>query len=124
MGDNAMSRGVGGQSPANVQKFLKGQSYPATKGDLVRTARGNKAPKEIMELIKELPEEQFGGPQDVMKGYREEGLHSEADQKSTPSASTSRTKRSDSGSGQRMVASSKEQNGIDDDEEMEEEEDE
>jgi hypothetical protein len=30
-----MSRGVGGHSPANVQKFLKGQDYPADKKDLI-----------------------------------------------------------------------------------------
>jgi hypothetical protein len=67
-----MSRGVGGHSPANVQKFLKGQDYPADKKDLIGTARRNKAPQEVMNLIENLPEDEFGGPQDVMKGYGEE----------------------------------------------------
>lgn len=64
-----MTRGVGGQSPANVQTHLKGVHYPAKKEDLVKTARENGAPKEIMDILKELPSEEFGGPQDVMKAY-------------------------------------------------------
>ena len=34
-----MTRGVGGQSPANVQKFLHGIHYPANKDDLIATAQ-------------------------------------------------------------------------------------
>lgn len=64
-----MARGVGGQSPANVEKFLKGVEYPAQKEALVETAEKNGAPSEVMELIKQLPASQFGGPQDVMKAY-------------------------------------------------------
>jgi hypothetical protein len=67
-----MARGVGGQSPANVQKFLKGQEYPARKDDLLETARSNDAPEEIIRTIRDLPDKQFAGPQDVMKGYGEE----------------------------------------------------
>jgi hypothetical protein len=67
-----MARGVGGHSPANMQKFLKGQHYPARKEELVKTAQSNNAPQEIIHWIQGLPEEQFGGPQDVMKAYGEE----------------------------------------------------
>jgi hypothetical protein len=66
-----MTRGVGGQSPANLQKYLGGVGYPASKDDLLEQARRNEAPKEILETIQRLPEDQFGGPQDVMKGYGE-----------------------------------------------------
>jgi hypothetical protein len=55
-----------------MQKYLKGQSYPARKSDLLRTAENNKAPKEVLDVIKGLPEDDFGGPQDVMKAYGEE----------------------------------------------------
>ncbi|HET7332624.1 DUF2795 domain-containing protein [Dyella sp.] len=64
-----MTRGVGGQSPANLQKYLRDVGYPASKDDLLEQARRNEAPKEILETIQRLPEDQFGGPQDVMKGY-------------------------------------------------------
>ena len=64
-----MTRGVGGESPANVQAHLKGIDYPASKQDLVETARKNQAPQDVMRVLQEMPDEQYGGPQDVMKAY-------------------------------------------------------
>lgn len=66
-----MTRGLGGQSPANVQKYLRDVEYPASKQDLLAQAKRNDAPKEILDTLQRIPEEQFGGPQDVMKGYGE-----------------------------------------------------
>ena len=66
-----MSRGVGGDSPANVQKYLKGVDYPAKKRDLEQQARKNDAPKEILDLIRRFPEQEFDSPQEVMKAYGE-----------------------------------------------------
>ena len=64
-----MTRGLGGESPANVQKYLKGVSYPSNKQDLVRQARENGAPEEILRVIDDFDADRFGGPQDVMKAY-------------------------------------------------------
>jgi hypothetical protein len=64
-----MTRGVGGESPANVQKHLKGADYPAGKNDLVKLARQNGAPKEVLDVLEQMPEQEYGGPQDVMKAY-------------------------------------------------------
>lgn len=66
-----MPRGVGGQSPANVQKYLKGAHYPAKKDELLSKARDNGAPEEVIDVLEDLPEEEYGGPQDVMKAYGE-----------------------------------------------------
>lgn len=66
-----MTRGVGGHSPANIQKFLRGVDYPASKDDLLKTAQDNEAPDEVVETIRDLPADRFGGPQDVMKAYGE-----------------------------------------------------
>jgi hypothetical protein len=66
-----MTRGLGGESPANVQKYLSGVQYPARKQDLVEQARRNQAPQEIMKMIEGFPGDEFGGPQDVMKAYGE-----------------------------------------------------
>ena len=66
-----MTRGVGGTSPANVQVHLKGVHYPAKKEDLISTARKNGAPEEIMDILERMTEDEFGGPQDVMKAYSE-----------------------------------------------------
>ncbi|WP_437585598.1 DUF2795 domain-containing protein [Sorangium sp. So ce1000] len=64
-----MTRGLGGAAPANVQNYLKGAHYPTGKGDLVATARSNGAPKEIIEVLESLSQDEFGGPQEVMKAY-------------------------------------------------------
>jgi hypothetical protein len=66
-----MTRGLGGNSPANVQKYLSGVEYPAAKQDLIEAARSNDAPDEVMQTIRQLPDEEYGGPQDVMKNYGE-----------------------------------------------------
>jgi hypothetical protein len=68
-GGEIMVRGLGGISPANVQHHLKGVHYPATKEALVEQARKNQAPPEVLEMIEHMPEQEYGGPQDVMKGY-------------------------------------------------------
>lgn len=58
-------------SPAQVQKYLKKVDYPARKDDLVRTARQEKADREVIETIERLPEDRFGGPNDVSKAIGE-----------------------------------------------------
>jgi uncharacterized protein DUF2795 len=67
-----MARGVGGKSPSNVQSYLKGASYPASKADLIRIAQGNGALPEVMGILEGLEDQEFGGPQDVMKAYSAE----------------------------------------------------
>ena len=64
-----MTRGLGGNSPANIQNYLKGVEYPADKDTLISQARSNDAPAEVMDTIQCLPRDNFGGPQDVMKAY-------------------------------------------------------
>lgn len=66
-----MTRGLGGKAPANLQAHLKGAHYPAKKDELLSVARKNGAPSEIIDLLQQLTEEEFGGPQDVMKAYGE-----------------------------------------------------
>jgi hypothetical protein len=68
-----MARGVGGRSPSNVQSYLKGVSYPASKDQLMATAKSNGAPPEIIKILSDLSGSgEFGGPQEVMKAYGEE----------------------------------------------------
>jgi hypothetical protein len=64
-----MTRGVGGKSPANVQTYLDGASYPADKAVLISRAKENGAPSEVMQVIAQLADRQYGGPQEVMKSY-------------------------------------------------------
>lgn len=64
-----MTRGVGGTSPANVQKYLHGIDYPASKQHLLEQAKRNGAPDEVIDTLQRFDEKEFGGPQDVMKSY-------------------------------------------------------
>lgn len=80
-----MTRGVGGHSPANIQKHLSGVHYPADKEALEEAARSNAAPPEVMEDIQALPDEEYGGPQDVMKAWAQSRGHEEEEEESSTS---------------------------------------
>jgi hypothetical protein len=78
-----MTRGLSGTSPANVQSFLRGIDYPTDKDTLIETARRNKAPVEIMDLLEEFPDEEYDSPAAVMKAYGEvHGSESQREQSS------------------------------------------
>lgn len=66
-----MTRGVGGESPANVATYLKGIDYPANKQDLLKHARQNGAEQDVVDVLERMPEQQYGNMADVMKGYGE-----------------------------------------------------
>jgi uncharacterized protein DUF2795 len=53
--------------PIEVQKHLKGMSYPASRDDLVATAERNGADDELLEQLRGLSEQTFDGPDNVMK---------------------------------------------------------
>lgn len=52
-------------NPIELQKALKGVSYPASKDDLMRAAEGNGAGDEVMAALKDLESDQFDSPADV-----------------------------------------------------------
>lgn len=54
-------------NPIELQKHLKGVSYPATKDDLVSTAKGNDAPGEIVNALEGMDGTEYSGPDDVMR---------------------------------------------------------
>ena len=64
-----MSQGMSGQSSTNVEKYLKGVDFPAKKQDLVEQAKKNGAPQEVQQEIQRLPNQEFQGPQEVVKAY-------------------------------------------------------
>lgn len=55
-------------NPATIQKHLKGIDYPATKDDLVRHARGQSAPEEVIAVLEQLTHHEYGSAADVAKG--------------------------------------------------------
>lgn len=66
-----MARGVGGQSPSNIARFLSGMDFPVKKEDVVKHAKGLKADNEILDVLKQIPEREYGNMADVMKGLGE-----------------------------------------------------
>ncbi len=54
-------------SPAQVEKYLKGASYPASKDNLLAQARQNQAPEDVVRKIQSLPGDQYPSTKDVMR---------------------------------------------------------
>ena len=54
-------------SPIDVQKHLKGVSYPASRDDLVSAAKSSGAPDEIVEQLRAVDRDRFEGPNEVTK---------------------------------------------------------
>ena len=48
-----------------VQKHLRGMDYPASKDDLVEHARGQGAPEEVLNLLEDLPDQNYTSPAEV-----------------------------------------------------------
>jgi hypothetical protein len=54
-------------SPIDVQKALSGAKYPSSKQDLIEHAKSNGADDEIVDSLKNLPDEEISGPDQVQK---------------------------------------------------------
>lgn len=70
----AMSNQHGGpiRKFVDVQKALKGASYPADRTSLLETAKSNGADDDVLAAIEALPEERYGSPAEVSKGVGNE----------------------------------------------------
>lgn len=62
-----MTRGLGGQSPANVTHHLQGMDFPANRADLEKCAKDNGADNEVMDVIRQMPDDEYGSMADVTK---------------------------------------------------------
>lgn len=54
-------------NPIQVQKFLGGMDYPASKDEIVSHAKSKGADENIMQTLEQLPDEDFETPADVSK---------------------------------------------------------
>ncbi|KTD17129.1 DUF2795 domain-containing protein [Legionella jordanis] len=54
-------------NPIEVQKYLKGINFPASKQNIIDCAKKNGAPSEVVDTIKNIKEEQFSSPTDISK---------------------------------------------------------
>lgn len=54
-------------NPIQVQKFLSGMDYPASKDEIVKHAKSKGADENIMDTLEQLPEDDYETPADVSK---------------------------------------------------------
>ena len=52
-------------NPIQVQKFLAGIDYPASKADIVRVAKDNGADNEVRSALEGIADREYDGPTDV-----------------------------------------------------------
>lgn len=58
-------------NPVQVQKFLGGVDYPATRDDLVSYAKQKGADNNVLQTIQNLPYDNFDTPADVSEAIGE-----------------------------------------------------
>lgn len=54
-------------NPVQVQKFLKGVDYPASKQDLIEHAKQQGADENVCSTLEQMADEQYETPADVSK---------------------------------------------------------
>jgi hypothetical protein len=58
-------------NPIQVQKFLGGIDYPASKQDIVSTAEGNGADENVLTALKNIPDQEYDAPTAVSAAISE-----------------------------------------------------
>ncbi|MGG6238380.1 DUF2795 domain-containing protein [Nodosilinea sp. AN01ver1] len=58
-------------NPIQVQKFLKGMEYPASKQDVIEHAKQQGADENVCSTLEQMPEDEFETPADVSKAIGE-----------------------------------------------------
>lgn len=56
-------------NPVQIQKFLKGVDYPASKAALIETAKKHGADDNVCSSLEQLPDEDFQTPADVSQAF-------------------------------------------------------
>lgn len=52
-------------NPIQVQKYLGGIDYPASKDDIINTARQQGADNSVIKTLKAMPGDSFNSPNDI-----------------------------------------------------------
>jgi hypothetical protein len=56
-------------SPIELQKHLAGVSYPASKQDLIDTAKQEGADGDLLSGLEQIPDQEYDGPNAVSKAF-------------------------------------------------------
>lgn len=54
-------------SPISIEKYLKDANYPASKQDLVKCAKDNNAPENVMNILNKMSDKKYNSPVDITK---------------------------------------------------------
>ncbi len=54
-------------SPAQVEYYLKGISFPANKKDIIQQAEDNGADKPVLNILESLRDKEYNSPIDISK---------------------------------------------------------
>ncbi len=65
MADQDKSKQQGRVNPIQVQKYLKGVDYPASKQELIKKAQAEGADQNVIQTLQAMPMERFNSPNDV-----------------------------------------------------------
>ena len=57
-------------NPIQIQKYLKGVDYPASKQELIKAAAQNGADENVRASLEDLPDAQFQTPADVSEAFK------------------------------------------------------
>ncbi|WIE75906.1 DUF2795 domain-containing protein [Curtobacterium sp. MCSS17_007] len=60
-------------NPIQVQKYLSGIDYPASKEDIVATAEKEGAPGDVLDALKAIPGGDYDAPTAVTKAVSDKG---------------------------------------------------
>ncbi len=60
--------GVGGHSPSNIAQHLKHIHFPCKRDDLIRQAEKNQAEGDVLDVLRQMPDQQYHTMAEVMKG--------------------------------------------------------
>jgi hypothetical protein len=54
-------------SPAAIENYIKGIKFPADKNKLIEQAERNKAPSDVINVLKKFEEKEYHSPIDISK---------------------------------------------------------
>lgn len=55
-------------SPADIEQHLSGVDYPAQKQELKQHAQNQDAPREVVDVLDQMPDQEYNSPADVAQG--------------------------------------------------------
>lgn len=64
-----MARGVGGRSPANIMRHMKGIKFPTDKMTLLEHAKNGPGPDtdQVVSVLEKIPEQEYPSPAQILK---------------------------------------------------------